>query len=166
MTDRSLDILKEAILLERRGRAFYMKIAGQAENQAVREFFETMAAEEMQHIQILGEQLKSYAANQSFTSMEVSATENKPLPELVLSFKVRQQIAKADFEAAAISAAMLMEERAVTLYGQRAEEATEANEKALYQWLSDWEKGHLAFLAKVDQELKESIWNDNQFWPF
>ena len=103
MTDQSLDILKEAILLERRGRAFYMKIAGQAENQAVREFFETMAAEEMQHIEILGEQLKSYAANQGFTSMEVSATENKPLPELVLSPEVKQQIAKADFEAAAIS---------------------------------------------------------------
>ena len=40
-------------------------------------------------------------------------------------------IVPADFEAAAISAAMLMEERAVTLYGQRAEEATDANEKAI-----------------------------------
>ena len=55
MADAALDILKEALLLEWRGRAFYQKVAEQAQNEAVREFFETMVAEEQQHMDILGE---------------------------------------------------------------------------------------------------------------
>jgi len=27
-------------------------------------------------------------------------------------------------------------------------------------------KGHLKVLNDIDNELKEKIWNDNQFWPF
>ena len=165
MSDNPLDILKEAILLERRGHAFYQKIAGQAQNAAVREFFETMADEEKLHMHILGEQLKSYSANQSFVALDIQQTQSKPLPDLVLSAEVKQQIAAADFEAAAISAAMLMEERAVALYGQRAGTTADPQEKALYQWLTDWEKEHLSFLADLDREIKETIWNDNQFWP-
>ena len=166
MADAALDILKEAILLERRGRAFYQKVAAQAQNAAVREFFETMVAEEQQHMHILGEQLKSYRTNRTFTPLAAGDTQGQPLPELVLSDEVKKQIAGADFEAAAISAAMLMEERAVKLYGERAAATGDADEKALYQWLTDWEKGHLVFLADLDKELKDAIWDDNQFWPF
>ncbi len=166
MSDTALDILKEAILLERRGRAFYQKVAAQAQNGAVREFFETMVAEENEHMRILTKQLKSYRTTQSFMPLDDKDTAGQPLPDLVLSDEVKQQIATADFEAAAISAAMLMEERAVNLYGQRAEATDDAQEKALYTWLAGWEKGHLSFLADLDQALKEVIWNDNQFWPF
>ncbi len=166
MSDTALDILKEAILLERRGCAFYQKVAAQAQNGAVREFFETMVAEENEHMRILTEQLKSYRTTQSFIPLDDKDTAGQPLPDLVLSDEVKQQVATADFEAAAISAAMLMEERAVNLYGQRAEATDDAQEKALYTWLAGWEKGHLSFLADLDQALKEVIWNDNQFWPF
>lgn len=166
MSDTALDILKEAILLERRGRAFYQKVAAQAQNEAVCEFFETMVAEENHHMEILGNQLKSYRADQSFAPLSAGEAQSQPLPDLVLSDEVKKQIAGADFEAAAISAAMLMEERAVKLYGDRATATDNAEEKALYQWLADWEKGHLAFLADLDKALKDAIWEDNQFWPF
>ena len=165
MSDVALDILKEAILLERRGRAFYQKVATQATNEAVREFFETMVAEENHHMDILSAQLKSYRANHEFAPLDAADTQNQPLPDLVLSDEVKQQLATADFEAAAISAAMLMEERAVKLYGERAVATDDAKEKDLYQWLSNWEKGHLSFLADLDKDLKAAIWDDNQFWP-
>jgi len=166
MADAALEILKEAILLERRGQAFYQKVAAQAQNEAVREFFETMVAEEKHHMQILTEQLKSYQSDQTFAALDAEDAQGQPLPEMVLSEEVKKQIAAADFEAAAISAAMLMEERAVKLYGERAAATSDDQERALYQWLTDWEKGHLAFLSNLDQELKTAIWNDNQFWPF
>jgi rubrerythrin len=166
MADIALEVLKEAILLERRGRAFYRKVAAQAENKAVREFFETMVAEEQHHMHILGEQLKSYRSSQTFAPLAADAAQGQPLPDLVLSAEVKKQIATADFEAAAISAAMLMEERAVKLYGDRAAATADEQEKALYQWLADWEKGHLSFLADLDKELKAAIWDDSQFWPF
>ena len=166
MSDTALDILKEAILLEMRGRAFYQKVAAQAKNAAVREFFETMVAEENHHVDILGAQLRSYRTNREFAPLDAADTQSQPLPDLILSDEVKQQLATADFEAAAISAAMLMEERAVKLYGERAAATGDAKEKALYQWLSNWEEGHLSFLAELDRDLKNAIWDDNQFWPF
>ncbi|MCP3952894.1 MAG: hypothetical protein GY697_11855, partial [Desulfobacterales bacterium] len=93
MSDTALDILKEAILLERRGRAFYQKIAAQAQNEAVRKFFETMVTEEDHHVDILGEQLKSYRAIQKFVPLDAAETQSQPLPDMVLSDAVKQQLA-------------------------------------------------------------------------
>jgi rubrerythrin len=45
-------------------------------------------------------------------------------------------------------------------------EATDLNEKELYAWLADWEQTHLKMLNEMNKQLMESIWNDNQFWPF
>ena len=39
-------------------------------------------------------------------------------------------------------------------------------ERDLYQWLADWERGHQRFLARINQELLEEIWQDSGFWPF
>lgn len=165
-THKPIDILKEAILLERRGHAFYSKVARQSENSEVRDFFETMAGEEKRHIEILENQFAAYVQNQQFLPLSEEDRQGHPVAELVLDDALKRQIAAADFEAAAISAAMLMEEKAVALYGQRAETAQAPAEQTLYLWLAEWERGHLSYLAKLDHEIKEAIWNDRQFWPF
>jgi rubrerythrin len=161
-----IDILKEAILLERRGHSFYLKIAEQSTHQAVREFFENMAEEEERHIEILESQFSAYTHNQQFEPLSDQDRQNPPADQLVLDESVKKQIAAADYEAAAISAAILMEEKAVALYSDRAEAAKEPAEESLYLWLAAWERGHLSSLAKIDREIKEAIWNDQQFWPF
>ena len=61
---------------------------------------------------------------------------------------------------------MSMEKNAIQVYGRRAAEAQDPDEKALYRWLAEWETAHLDFLAKLDRELTEAIWHDNHFWPF
>jgi rubrerythrin len=162
--NRSLDILKNAILLEKRGMAFYRNAADQSTNTDVKEFFETMAAEEVAHVDILSEQFKAFGETGKFMASDPSTTGT--VAQHVLTPEVKARIAAADFEAAAISAAMLMEERAIALYAGRAQEADDPEEKKLYQWLADWEKEHLAFLAAIDAEVKERIWNDSGFWPF
>jgi rubrerythrin len=85
---------------------------------------------------------------------------------MVLSEEVKTRIAAAGYEAAAISAAIDMEKKAIEVYSAQAAAASDPNEKALFNWLSDWEKGHLKILNDLDNELKEKIWNNNQFWPF
>jgi rubrerythrin len=65
-----------------------------------------------------------------------------------------------------VAAAMSMEKNAVQVYAGRAAESQDPDEKALYQWLAEWEGRHLSFLAKIDKEITEDIWNDNHFWPF
>jgi rubrerythrin len=164
--DSTVEILKQAILLEKRGQAFYSQVAGQATGKAVKQFFEMMAEEEIKHVKILSDQFKAYKDNRQFTPEAIDDDHGDDVATKVLTREMKNEISVADYEAAAISAAMSMEESAIKLYSERAESAEDPNEKALYGWLAKWETQHLRFLSEIDRELKEEIWNDSTFWPF
>ena len=161
----SLEILKSALLLEIRGKAFYKKAADSADNQVVKDFFNKMAEDEVSHVEILSEQYRAYKQNGKFKPRALDGSQEK-VAGAVLTDELKQNIAAAGFESAAVSAAMGMEERAIKLYSQRAEEARDPEEKALYEWLAEWETEHLEYLARIDREVTETIWHDNEFWPF
>ncbi|MFC1828127.1 ferritin family protein [Thermodesulfobacteriota bacterium] len=161
-----LEILKQAILLESRGRAFYTKVAEQAEESAVREFFEMMASDEQKHMQTLSDQYKAYRKNKKFASAGYDKSDTGQLASTVLTAELKEKIAAAGFEAAAISAAISMEERAVKLYSKNAETAEDPEARALYEWLTAWEREHLNALLDIDKALREKIWFDNKFWSF
>ena len=166
MTDTAaIDILKSAILLEKRGKAFYGKISEQTSIQAVKDFFGMMADEEDKHVQILSDQYRAYQTRGTFAQPSKDSGASTAFASAVLTERLKREMTAASFEAAAIGAAMAMERGAIQLYARRAETAPGPEEKALYQWLADWEAEHLAFLANVDRDLTEAIWNDNHFWP-
>ncbi len=160
----ALDIIKGAILLEHKGKAFYEMTAKNTESQAVREIFETMAAEEQKHIEILSRQYEHLLREGKFTAEKFDST-HAWVNASVLTKQVRDQITAASYEAAAITAAMAMEENAVKFYSQGAQKAAQPLEKDLFDWLANWEKTHLQFLSDLDNELKESVWYDHRFWP-
>ena len=162
---KPLEILKQAMLLETRGRAFYSNVANNSSNSAVKEFFRGMAEEESRHLEILAQQYKNYEEQGRFIGSDATK-ETSGVTSFVLSEDLKDKIAAAEFEAAAISAAILMEERAIELYSRRAGETQDANEKALYGWLAAWEKEHHDCLAKIDKEVTQRIWSDSHFWPF
>ncbi|WP_373501927.1 ferritin family protein [Desulfococcus sp.] len=163
--NRAIEILKSAMLLEMRGKSFYRSAAAQSSNPAIKQFFEIMAEEEDYHIKILSDQYKAFRESGKFKDAAYSkATAN--VASAVLNDALKEKIQSAGFESAAIQAAMAMEERAIKLYAERAGETDEPEERKLYEWLSDWENGHLTILMDMDRELTEKIWNDNQFWPF
>jgi rubrerythrin len=161
---KALDIIKGAILLERKGKAFYEMTARNTRSDAVKEIFETMADEEEKHIDILSRQYESLVRSGKLNDVKY---EKRPqqIRAAVLTKQVREQIMAASFEAAAITAAMAMEENAVKFYSQRAAKTKDKLEQELFNWLTNWEKTHLQFLSDLDNELKESVWYDNQFWP-
>jgi rubrerythrin len=163
---KTMEILKQAILLETRGKSFYQMVAEQTEAGAVRSFFEFMAEEEQKHMDVLARQYKAYKEKGSLDSASYDKGETSRLATEVLDGEIKSKISAAGFEAAAIGAAISMEERAVRIYAERADSSTDPEEKALYQWLSDWERQHLALLADIDKSLVEKIWFDNSFWPF
>ena len=164
--DSSMHILKSALLLEKRGRAFYSRVAEQTGSDAAKRFFQFMADEEKDHVRILNEQFKHYSETRKFKTREQSQPQSETVAGDVLTAEIKSQISAADFEAAAISAAMAMEKNAIQLYSKRAEEVSDPVEKDLYRWLAQWEKTHLDYLAKLDREITEQVWNDNSFWPF
>ncbi|MCX6258695.1 MAG: ferritin family protein [Bacteroidia bacterium] len=162
---KTLEILKTAILLERKGKAFYSSVAEKATDPDVKIFFRTMAEEEEDHVNFLTEQFASYTKTKAFKDFKVPVREEST-DELILSDKLKKQIAAASFEAAAISSAIDMENRAILVYQEQADRATDPKEKVFYRFLADWEKGHHHILHEIDEQLKEKVWNDNSFWPF
>jgi rubrerythrin len=161
----TLEILKSALLLEIRGKAFYEKAAAGADKQAVKDFFNKMAEDEVSHVEILSEQYRAFKKTGKFKPRALDGSQVK-VADAVISDNLKASIAAAGFESAAVSAAMGMEERAIKLYSKQAEDAEDPEEKALYKWLAEWETEHLEYLAKIDREITETIWHDNSFWPF
>ncbi len=165
--ERSLEIIKQALLLEKRGKSFYSKVAEHTQHSSVREFFQLMAEEEQNHIHAL---LKQYKAMKERGRFEAGSFDEsidiRQTADQVLTNEIIKLINGADYESAAISAAISMEERAVKVYSERAESATDDEEKKLYSWLTRWERAHLHQLLEIDRVISERIWNDNNFWPF
>ncbi len=167
MNDNSaINVLKSAILLERKGKAFYSTIAKQTQSAAVKKIFTMMAEEEDEHIKFLSRQFASYDKHHEFIKNEPVSVEDDTEEVKILTEEIKKQISAASFEAAAISAAIDFENRAIEIYSGRAEAATDQNEKEMYQMLADWEKTHHHLLHRLSEDLKEDIWNDNNFWPF
>jgi rubrerythrin len=165
-TKRATDILKTAILLERRGKAFYTLVARQTESKSAKRIFEMMAEEEDAHVEFLSKQFSHFEKNHEFMKVEEHNEVDDTDAVMILSEGIKKEISAAGFEAAAISAAIDFENNAIAVYSQRAQEATDPNEKAMYHMLAEWEKGHHHLLHKLNEDLKEQIWNDNNFWPF
>lgn len=167
MIDSSaINILKSAILLERKGKAFYSTVAKQTQSTAVRKIFTMMAEEEDEHIKFLSRQFSSYDKHNKFIKNEPAVQLDDTDDLKILTEDIKKQISAASFEAAAISAAIDFENRAIEMYSKRAIEATDSNEKEMYKMLADWEKTHHHLLYRLSEDLKEEIWNDNKFWPF
>jgi len=166
MNTNTIDILKMAILMEKRGFAFYSAVAEKTNDSDIANIFRTMAAEESIHVKFLSEQFHNLDQSKEFSTLTLPDTTSDGIANMILSEEVKKKIASAGFEAAAIAAAIDMEKKAVEVYSKQAGTASDPNEKKLYAWLADWEKGHLKILNDLDNELKEKIWYDNQFWPF
>lgn len=166
-TDETIHILKQAVIMEHRGKAMYEQVAGQTPNKEVQKIFRIMADEEQLHIDFLKRQYENYMKSGSFSENDFAqADAGSDISGLIITDSIRKEISGAGFEAAAISAAIDMENKSVEVYSRRASEATDPNEKALYDWLANWEKGHHKLLLELNKQLTEQVWYDNQFWPF
>lgn len=164
-TTKSLEILKMAILMERKGHAFYNQVAKTTQSHEIKQVFEIMAKEEIVHEKFLSDTFKAIQKENKISQLSLPKQEDQ-FSGLILTEKLKKEINAASYEAAAISAAIDMESNAIKVYAEFAQKAETKEEKELFEWLSNWEKSHHQILIQMDNELKEAIWYDNQFWPF
>ncbi len=162
--NKPLDILKGALLLEHRGKALYSSVAESSKVESVKELFNMLVREEEKHIKVLNKQFSRLVKGESFDISDLDKERSSTL-EAIITEKIVEDVAGAEYEAAVISAALEFEKNAVQYYSEHAASTESEEEKKLFDWLTDWEKNHMLMLAKVDNELKEKIWYDNQFWP-
>lgn len=164
MSDRALEAIKGAILLEKRGQVLYRRIVEQSGSDAVKEIFTKMAEEEEEHEKVLSQHYASLVRDGSLAAItELGQVEDHT--GQMLTETVRKEIEAAGYEAAAISAAIALEKEAEAFYRNKAQEAESGTEEELYKWLANWEHGHLELLADMDRALMEDVWFDNYFWP-
>ncbi|MBN2587847.1 MAG: hypothetical protein JXA64_06715 [Candidatus Fermentibacteraceae bacterium] len=164
MTERAIEAIKGAILLEKRGQVLYRRIAETTVSDAVSEVFTKMAEEEKKHEQVLSEHYSSLVRNGTLAAITSMGQVEDHTGEM-LTAAIRDEIEAAGYEAAAISAAIALEKEAESYYRARGGEAETDTERDLYSWLADWEHGHLELLSEMDRSLMEKIWFDNYFWP-
>jgi rubrerythrin len=162
--NQTMDILKKAILLEHRGKALYESVAQKTELKEAKELFEMLMDEENKHIEILTKQLKLTANGESFDASGLEAIV-PTTADTVLTKKIVEGISGAGYEAAVIAAALEFEKNAVKYYGDQEKAAKNGEEQKLFNWLVKWETEHMTMLAKIDDDIKEQIWYDNNFWP-
>ena len=160
-----LEVYKSAIMMERHGKAFYEHVASMTESDAVRNIFAFMAKEEQLHLEQLSIQYAHYMRNNTFLIKEFPLGDTGFVAKM-LTEDICNQINAASFEAAAISAAIDFESKAVEFYTQSAIATNDVAQKAVFTWLAEWEKGHNKILNELNDELKEAVWYDNKFWPF
>jgi len=161
------DILKQAIIMEARGKSLYQKVAEQTENEDVKKIFNIMAEEEQTHIEFLSKQLVSYKNKEKFDKYDIESKQHdEETVNSILTKEITEKISGAGFEAAAISAAIDMENKSIEVYSEQAKKATDPNAKELFEWLANWEKGHHKLLTELNKQLTEKVWYDNSFWPF
>jgi len=158
------NILKGAILLEKRGKALYQHTAQQTSSDGVRQIFETLADEEDKHINYLTDYYTGIMEN---NEAEPAVIQDSPagIHKNVLMGEVVGSISAAGYEAAAISAAIELENNSINYYSEQSQKASNRAGKDLFDTLAHWEKTHLKILTGLDRELRERIWHDSNFWP-
>jgi len=162
----TLTILKHAFLMEKKGKNLYEKAMDHTDDDAVKSFFKELVNDEQEHMNILEKQFKAFMKHGRFVAGGFENDGGVVTAPDILDAAIKDKINAASFEATAITAAISFEKKAVDMYGTRAQEATDPEEKKLYAWLSAWEKTHLTKLMALEETLMEDIWHDNNFWPF
>lgn len=157
------DVLKGAMLLEERGKAFYEHAAQEAQSPGVREVFTILAEEEERHRQYLARALADFLKTGNVGAVELGQGP-VDVTKAVLTPEVVAGISAAGFEAAAIYAGMALEDRAVSFYREKAQGAPQAL-ASLYESLARWEQTHLDLLTSLNEDLRLRIWYDRRFWP-
>ncbi len=163
---QTLDILKQAFLMEKKGKRLYDTAAEQATDERVKAFFNELAEDETQHMEILALQFRATAQNGHFSDIKQDDDAQDSSDAAILDQDLISRINAAGFEATAITAAIAFEEKAVRIYSDRAKTSDDPQEKKMYQWLAAWEQSHLNKLTAIEENLHQAVWNDNQFWPF
>jgi len=159
--------LLQAIQAERHGHSFYMMAAHSTSDPKGRKVFETLAAEEMDHMQFLKKQydaiLKTGKPDRSLSlGPRLDLSEGFP----IFSDSIRSRIGDAHYEMSALSIGVQLEMDAMNFYKDQAAAAADPDIKKFLAELADWESGHYRALLRQQDELKEDYWSDAGFAPF
>ncbi|MEA3287842.1 MAG: ferritin family protein [Candidatus Marinimicrobia bacterium] len=158
------DVLKRAMLLEMNGKEFFKMAAKTATSPVAKELFEHMAKEEEHHLHIL-----KLTFNRHLDEGKVILPSEEELAfgfqDPIIDKSFLMELRNSAFDSSAISIALTLEERAFKFYQKEEQTATDPDIKKLFTWLTDWEIDHHRKLMELEEDFREEVWNDSNFWP-
>jgi rubrerythrin len=158
------DVLKHAMLLEMQGKEFFQMASRTATSPVARELFEHMVKEEEHHLHILQITFKKYI-DEGKVELPPEDEMNLKFDDPVLDKDFLMELKNSHFDSSAINIALTLEDRAFKFYQNAERETEDAEIKRLFRWLTDWELDHHRKLLALDEEFRQEVWNDSNFWP-
>ncbi len=167
MHDDIRDVLKKAYQIEVDGYTFYSMAADRADKPAVQELFDKLAGDEVQHKAYLQSVMGSYE-DKGIEAFNIQRRDPdlKSFTSTIYTEGFKAQALGADFEMGVLSIGMTLETRAIQYFTGAAKSAAEDEVRDFYQFLADWEKGHLEALQKLYGGVREDHWAEGGFSPF
>jgi rubrerythrin len=161
------EALKAAVEAEQNGYHFYMMAARSTEDEQGSAVFEELANEELDHVRYLTSQYRSLMSDGVFDpKANLGRRTDLSGDSPIFSDKLKARAGQAHFEMSALSIGMNLELNAVKFYQGQADVSDDAEVKAFFQELADWESGHYEALSRQSELLKEDYWSDNGFAPY
>ncbi len=166
-SDAIRDILQKAYQIEVDGYTFYSMTADRASRPAVKELFEKLAGDEVEHQRYLREVMRSVDRDgASAFRVQLKVPGMADFSRRIFTDAFRQQAQGAAFEVAVLSIGMQLESNAVAYFSGAAERAGEEEVRAFYRFLADWEKEHLDALQTLHGMVRTDFWERAGFAPF
>ena len=166
---KDLDVIRQAILNEEEGTAFYSMAAEKTSDETLKEAYSHLMNEELQHgkwLRSLYERLllKEASANSEWDTLEeIMFNKNAEMrkqgksPGLFTQADAKFEIAITDM--AVFAAGALMEQASIDFYTKASSETKSEEAKKLYDVLVEWEDIHLNELNSIHEGLMK-IWLD------
>lgn len=148
MDNPARDALKIALDLEKKGHAYYMDTARQAQNPLTQSVFFSLAAQELIHIQRIKELYDGEPESAGVPSIAHGELE-QAVKEIFDKFTSEQRQAWTMDNGAAYEYAMKLECDAAAMYDRLAHESINPGESQFFESLRSEENEHLATLENV-----------------
>jgi rubrerythrin len=161
------EILKKAYQIEVDGYTFYSMAADRASKPAVQELFDKLARDEVQHKAYLQGVMGSFE-DKGVEAFNIRRRDPdlKAFSSTIFTEDFKRQVHGAELELGVLSIGMTLESNAINYFAGAASHATDAEVKAFYEFLADWEREHLEALRMLYGGVREDFWQEGGFSPF
>ena len=162
-----LTILRQAYQIEVDGYTFYAMTAEKATKPAVKELFEKLAHDEIQHQAFLKGVGQRYDAQGTAAFAVAKPAANlSGLTDHVFTARFKEQARGAAFEMGVLSVGLTLETNAIAHFNQAAGMTDSAEVREFYRYLAEWEQQHFDALNTLYASIRTDFWATGGFAPF
>jgi rubrerythrin len=166
--DKTIELLKQAILVEQNGYHHYMTASAITTDKKACRVFKDLAKDEGFHRKILLDGIASFSQSKKWNIADikgkrpVSASGESPIFSLEFSKRIKDK----HYEMSALSIGILLEQNSIDFYTKMKNKTKDIKLKSLLGFLVSWEKIHLEALVKQQKLFLAGYWEQSRFYPF